>query len=984
MEQNWVQVKKIFYAALSMDRDMRSEFISQQCEDDKDLIAEIETLLASHESAEGFMEFPAVGEVADVIETGLPLGESLKHYQIVRKIGTGGMGEVYLAEDTKLGRKVAVKVLNKSFASDRSNLARFLREARVASSLNHPNIMTVHEIGELGEINYIVTEFIEGETLVNYAINKNSNLAEIIELCRQMCGALIAAHEIGIIHRDIKPDNIMVREDGLLKILDFGLAKQTHFELDQNDLDLQTSDAISTQKGMILGTVVYMSPEQARGKEVDTRTDIWSFGVVLFELLSGRRPFQGETTSDVIAAVLKNRPPPLSDLVSNLPNDLEEIVKKCLSKNPKYRYQESSQLLSALSQIYDYLKSSSSAITIKRSQNLETSNEHRTDYELVATTAKKNNIRDRVSGFFGSSLFADGRLFLSLTFVLILFVLAGGYLASSFIFSWKSESDLFQQMQVRKLTDERLASPISAISPDGKLIAYITAKSGGQSLRVKQVVGEGFSELLPPSKNSYAAVFFSHDQQDVFFSTMKPNRLSSLHKIPVIGGQPQAIATGVDGQTIKVSPDGKFVAYIENGRSLKTLELDSDKQKVVATASSGEYWYNLGWSADNMSFAVSVRATDERSSFLLNISRLDGEKRSLGTKRWGFIYDLAWLSDGTGILLNGTEKDSKTVQIWLLSLPSRSVKRITNDANNYYGLSITSDNVSFVSGKLDRRFNLSLLGNGTHSKVKAFNFEIGKNSGVMGLALSQDGSIIFTSGLDGNMKIWRVNRDGKKSRQLTFGSGADRFPRITRDGRRIVFVSNRSGNNELWRLDTDKERPVPLTTTAAAESFPSLTPDGKWVIYQSIGADKKAFVWKIKIDGGEPIRITDFELRKPDVSPDGKLIAGIFYPNDDKSPPKLAVLSIDGGRILKLIDIPRVAKSRIFRWSADSDGFIYVYKGSGADNLWFQSLSGKSPTKLTDFDSNNIAYFEISKTGKEFLVARGFELFDVVMISNFR
>ena len=265
--------------------------------------------------------------------------DSFGHYTILTEIGAGGMGEVYLAKDNKLGRRVALKLLPEQFATDPERINRFVREARAASALNHPNIITIHEVGEDGGTNYIATEFIDGKTLRERLFEKPLSFEEAMSVAVQTTEALSAAHTAGIVHRDIKPENIMIRTDGYVKVLDFGIAKLTEDALTENLGD--TRKLMTTETGVVVGTAKYISPEQAYGKPVDARSDIFSLGIVLFEMLAGRRPFDGETPLDVIAAIVYKDPPPLKDLVSDLPAELERIVSKTLRKNRDERYQTS-------------------------------------------------------------------------------------------------------------------------------------------------------------------------------------------------------------------------------------------------------------------------------------------------------------------------------------------------------------------------------------------------------------------------------------------------------------------------------------------------------------------------------------------------------------------------------------------------------------------------------------------------------------------
>jgi len=317
---------------------------------------EVEKLLDSF-AEDSFMEQPAAREVASVIikaETkNLEAGKCFGHYEIVRQIGAGGMGEVYLAQDKKLDRKVAIKILNEKFSRHESNLQRFIQEAKAASALNHPNILVIHEIGETEEANFIVSEFIEGKTLREVIEKLPMRLSEVLEISIQIANALVAAHAARIVHRDIKPENIIVRPDGFVKILDFGLAKL----LEQKAVGFEalTVKQNETAKGMILGTVNYMSPEQAKGERVDERTDIFSFGVLLYEMIAGRTPFAGNTMSETFANLINSEPQPLSRFAANIPDELQRIVSKMLRKNKDERYHTMKDVLTDLKSLRETL-----------------------------------------------------------------------------------------------------------------------------------------------------------------------------------------------------------------------------------------------------------------------------------------------------------------------------------------------------------------------------------------------------------------------------------------------------------------------------------------------------------------------------------------------------------------------------------------------------------------------------------------------------
>ena len=342
--ERWQEVKEILYPAIGMKAAERASFLDQQCRGDAELRREIESLLAAHDNAGERFESPAVELMAPLVSgerlDGM-VGKSLGHYEIVEKLGAGGMGEVYLARDEHLHRKVALKILPAYFTQEPGRLRRFQQEARAASALNHPNILTVHEIGNVDSVNYIATEFVDGETLRDRMNRSPLNISEALDIATQVTSALATAHEAGIVHRDIKPENLMLRRDGIVKVVDFGIAKLSS----RPTSEPEASTIVNTDEGVVIGTAQYMSPEQARGLAVDVRTDIWSLGCVLYEMVAGRTPFGGATVTDILVAILEKEPPPLNHSTSEpIPAELDSIITKTLRKNPDERYQTSKEL----------------------------------------------------------------------------------------------------------------------------------------------------------------------------------------------------------------------------------------------------------------------------------------------------------------------------------------------------------------------------------------------------------------------------------------------------------------------------------------------------------------------------------------------------------------------------------------------------------------------------------------------------------------
>ena len=372
--ERWNQINDVIVCALERETFERAAIVKEACGNDVVLRLEVESLLASHEQAGDFLEQSVVGAAALLlVEDQLHLadGQQVNHYKILSLLGVGGMGEVYLVRDTALGRRAAIKVLPSRFTEDRDRFRRFQQEARAASALNHPNIITIYELGEFDSAQYLATEFIDGETLLQHVKHSRSDgvckessetgtgmkLSDVLDISIQLASALGAAHSAKIVHRDIKPTNIMVRRDGYIKVLDFGVAKLTEqFPEDPYaDDELSERDLISTKPGEVVGTASYMSPEQARGLAVDARTDIWSAGVVLYEMIAGHRPFEGRTRSDVIASILQKEPLPLGRYAPYAPAELERIVMRALRKSRNERYQTVQDLASDLKRLQQQL-----------------------------------------------------------------------------------------------------------------------------------------------------------------------------------------------------------------------------------------------------------------------------------------------------------------------------------------------------------------------------------------------------------------------------------------------------------------------------------------------------------------------------------------------------------------------------------------------------------------------------------------------------
>jgi len=907
--------------------------------------------------------------------------ERIGRYKILSKIGEGGMGEVYLAQDDKLDRRVALKILPADVAGDADRMLRFEHEAKSASALNHPNIITIYEINDENDNLFIAMEYVEGETLAKKIKSSEFDLKKTLDIAIQIAAALTAAHEAKVIHRDIKPDNIIVRPDGLVKILDFGLAKLTEKTVPY-DLEALTT-LVKTNPGLVMGTVGYMSPEQARGASVDARSDIFSFGAMLYEMLAGRRPFAGENEVDVMASILHKDPSPLTKFAPEVSHEIESLVRKTLRKNRDERYQTVRELLADLRDLREEL-------------NLEIKGEYarsRTgDFENVAVTddaLAKPLITARRSRFTTNSIreviLDEVKIHPIATALTLLVVAAIVITVGSGLNKSSSEvPESFQTMRLAKLTSSgNVASEQAAVSPDGKYIAYVAQESGSQSLWVKQAAASSNVQIVPPADVRYDGLTFSPDGVYIYYASAEIKGSPAVYQVPVLGGQSRKLLTEANGP-IAFSPDGNRIAFVRRETFLMTANPDGSETQIIASTADGRRWFRLTWSPDGNNIVAAVFSPVDSRDHLVEIAVKDATERQFPSPPWLRLRGLAWLPDASGLIVSGRDPETQLTQLWLIGYPDGQARRITNDLDNYQGLSLTTDGRTLVSVQENRLSNIWLTPASDAVPARKLTTEFGRDDGMSGISFTPDGRIVYTVRVKGTQDLWIVNRDGSENRQLTFNSQSNFSPAVSPDGRYIVFVSTRGGNLSLWRMDIDGDNPFQLTDDPGSEAEPSLSGDGKWVVYQLVDRDSKTAVWKVSIDGGSPVQLTNIASKNPTVSPDGKFIACVYGETTPVSSAKLAIIPLDGGSPIGIYDWPMVVKSRTFRWSSDGKALIYFDSRNRVDNLWSQSLDGAPPSQMTDFKSDRIFRFAVSRDDGQFALARGSETSEAVMISNFR
>ncbi len=554
------------------------------------------------------------------------------------------------------------------------------------------------------------------------------------------------------------------------------------------------------------------------------------------------------------------------------------------------------------------------------------------------------------------------------------------------VYSWSKFSTSsapvisFNNMKIAKLTYEGRTNDKTAISPDGKYIAYGLNSEGKQSLMVRQVGNQaGVVEIIPPVQVDYDAIEFSKDGNSIYYIAAKPKSGAELYEIPVLGGTPRKILEDVD--SFAFSPDGKTIAFVRSRTSLMLADANGENQRLLAKSAPGEIRHLLDWRPDGKALVSSIYSS-EGKSYLTEISASDGKETRLPTQPWIRITGTKWLSDGSGIIISGRDLETQFSQIWFVSYPGGETQRITNDLTSYFDVSITKDNKSIVATKEERLYNIWTVPDGKTENAKKITIEEGKDEGISGVTQNSDGKIVYTVRTAGKFDLWSVNDDGSENRQLTFNQGSNLLPIFSPDGKSIIFNSNRSGNDDLWEMKIDGTNPVALTNTPVEkEGYANSTPDGHWIAYQQIDAKNLATIWKLNLKTKQAIQITKTDSYKPLVSPDGKYFACEYVLEGTEH---IAIIPIEGDKPIKIIDLPLFRNPKPVRWSGDGKSLIYIDKRTQVHNLWSQSIDGGKPKQLTFFESGQIATFALGKDGKTFILSRGNESSDVIMVSNFR
>jgi serine/threonine protein kinase len=916
------------------------------------------------------------------------IGQTISHYRITGQLGSGGMGVVYEAEDLQLGRRVALKFLPPQLVRDQNALDRFLLEARTASALNHPNICTIYAVERVRtedgqEQSFIAMELLEGETLERRLHTGVVPLDRLLDWGIQLADALNAAHTKGIIHRDIKPANIFLTQRGQVKVLDFGLAKLAHPEMATETIGA-TQDSPGnlhlTSPGATVGTIAYMSPEQARGEELDARTDLFSLGVVIYQMATGRLPFSGATSAIIFHAILQLDPVLALQLNPALPPRLDEIIGKVLEKDRDLRYHTAGDLRGDLKRLKRDTESgrkvmlagpvSDSAVPAAAGATDVSSGQHTSGSSAVFSAARQHKLSTGVTAG-----------------IVLLVLAAAAY--GIYAYLTRSRPMPFQDISVAKVTDTGDAVH-AAISPDGKYILSVTRNNGLASLWLRNVPTNSNAQVQPPADTYYTGLSFSPDGNYFYFVRSDPGNpeLKFLYRSALLGGVPQKLATDLDSN-ITFSPDGTKFAFLrydnpEPGKYrliVRPAEGGDGEENTLASGPISQALYSPAWSPDGKTIVCVEEHVGNVLASLVAVDVASGRQKVFFGSNEQPFFSPAWLPDSSGLLglVRGQRTNFTRSQVVLVSYPDGKLSSpITRDTNTYSDLSIAANGHILATILSENRWSLFLMpSSGTRAQARP----VAPAESQTNFTWTPDGQLIGDQAIALN-RIDPVT--GSKTVIPTEEGKPNGNPAACADGRYITFELGfhaGSGDDNLWRIDSSGGNLMQLTR-GNHDHNSVCSPDSRWVYYIEQKDEEK--LDRVPINGGASQTISELPISDSvfDISPDGKLAAFATLEHSGEHKEKLALVATDSGQA-KFLEPERV-RFGFVRFSRDGKSVVYPIRENGVDNLWLQPLDGSKGRQITDVTSEHIYDFHWSFDGKQLALVRGHTDADVVLIRDMR
>lgn len=927
----WKQVDALLDAALELPPEKREQFVAEACDGNDELREEVLSLVKAQSRASGFMERSAMRVAAQMLAQDPSLsnqaslvGHEIGTYKIESLLGVGGMGEVYLAHETKLNRRVALKILPSQFVADAERANRFEREAQALSALNHPNLITIFEVGELNGLHFIAMEFVEGHTL--RAMMSNAlRLRDVLSIVAQVAEALSAAHQSGIIHRDIKPDNIMVRSDGYVKVLDFGLAKLTEAEVLPG-----APSAAHTQAGATMGTLAYMSPEQATGETIDHRTDLWSLGVVLYELITKQKPFGGATRQATVNAILSSEPSSAAASDAHLPSELDLVLDKALEKDRDLRYQTASDFRADVRRLLRTMDSSPSNLRHRR----------------IAGLARQQVSR---------------RWFWPIAAGLVVLTALGAW----FIYRSRPQPPDWSRATHIQLTDQPGTEFFPSLAPDGKSFVFASMANGNFDLFLQRVGGKNATLLTKDSPADEIQPSFSPDGERIAFrSDRQP---AGIYVMEATGENLRPVTAG--GFSPSWSPDGKEIVFSEARRDLPGLRNTDPAQLWIVNVETGAKQLLTDrdamqpvWSPNGARIAFWFMPPGVGRSDIAIIPRTGGEPVVI-TKDASTNWNPVWSPDGKYLYFASDR--SGNMNFWRVAIDEET-GQVLSEPEAVVTPSKFSGHLNFSQdGK-----RLIYVQTNNQSNIQAAEFDVSKER-IIGdpVWITRGDRQIVRPELsaDGKQFVMRVprrtqddivvlSRDGINWRDLTNDKFFDRYPRWSPDGNKVAFVSDRSGIYEIWMIDADGTSLRQVTFgKQPGTSFPLFSPDGTQLLYRT---NKLSYLLDLSRDFKEqtpqPLPRQEKEgdyFVAWDWSPDGKKLGGTF---SGKSGTGIGYFSFETKRYERLANYDALPM-----WFPDSTRFIFSNEGKAM----IANIATKKVKELVSQQPEQIRSIAVSHDG---------------------